>query len=108
MTNYCFPGCVACSSLPGIDNEGIFTLRNVNDTDAIKNYRQRHKVKRAVIIGRLHRVGDGGESAGRCGSGGCRDGKIKSWHRLISMAFGARALVAERRRLYLEKAVASF
>ena len=23
--------------LPGIDNEGIFTLRNVNDTDAIKN-----------------------------------------------------------------------
>ena len=37
--------------LPGIDNEGIFTLRNVNDTDAIKNYLQRHEVKRAVIIG---------------------------------------------------------
>lgn len=37
--------------LPGIDNEGIFTLRNVNDTDAIKSYLQQHKVKRAVIIG---------------------------------------------------------
>ena len=30
--------------LPGIDNEGIFTLRNVNDTDAIKSYLQQHKV----------------------------------------------------------------
>lgn len=37
--------------LPGIDTEGIFTLRNVNDTDRIKSYMQQQAVKRAVIVG---------------------------------------------------------
>lgn len=37
--------------LPGIDSEGIFTLRNVYDTDRIKNYMQERPVKRAVIVG---------------------------------------------------------
>lgn len=37
--------------LPGIDSEGIFTLRNVADTDRIKNYMQKNPVKRAVIVG---------------------------------------------------------
>ena len=37
--------------LPGIDSEGIFTLRNVADTDRIKNYMKAHPVKRAVIVG---------------------------------------------------------
>lgn len=37
--------------LPGIDIEGIFTLRDVNDTDTIKNYIQTNDVKRAIIIG---------------------------------------------------------
>ena len=37
--------------LPGINNEGIFTLRNVNDTDYIKNYVQDKKSGNAVIIG---------------------------------------------------------
>ena len=37
--------------LPGIDSEGIFTLRNVADTDNIKNYMRQHPVKRAVIVG---------------------------------------------------------
>ena len=37
--------------LPGIDSEGIFTLRNVSDTDQIKSYMQTHDVKRAVIVG---------------------------------------------------------
>ena len=37
--------------LSGIDSEGIFTLRNVVDTDAIKNYINVHKPKTAVIIG---------------------------------------------------------
>lgn len=37
--------------LPGIDMQGIFTLRNVADTDAIKSYMQTYNVKRAVIIG---------------------------------------------------------
>jgi len=37
--------------LPGITNEGIFTLRNVTDTDYIKSYIQQKEVKKAVIIG---------------------------------------------------------
>ena len=37
--------------LKGIDSEGIFTLRNVNDTDRIKQYLTRKQVKRAVIVG---------------------------------------------------------
>lgn len=37
--------------LPGIDSEGIFTLRNVADTDRIKSYMTGHNVKRAVIVG---------------------------------------------------------
>lgn len=37
--------------LPGIDSEGIFTLRNVADTDRIKNHMQQHPVKHAVIVG---------------------------------------------------------
>lgn len=36
---------------PGIANEGIFTLRNVADTDYIKGYVQQKHVKKAVIIG---------------------------------------------------------
>lgn len=38
-------------ALPGIDLPGIFTLRNVSDTDAIKSYISEHDVKRAVVIG---------------------------------------------------------
>lgn len=37
--------------LEGIDSEGIFTLRNVADTDRIKTYVAQNKVKRAVIVG---------------------------------------------------------
>lgn len=37
--------------LPGIDQPGIFTLRNVADTDAIKRYMATHNVRRAVVIG---------------------------------------------------------
>ncbi|MCI7781738.1 MAG: FAD-dependent oxidoreductase [Prevotella sp.] len=37
--------------LAGIDGEGIFTLRNVSDTDRIKSYMKTHSVKRAVIVG---------------------------------------------------------
>jgi len=38
-------------SLGGIDSEGIFTLRNVEDTDRIKSYLTEHAVKRAVVVG---------------------------------------------------------
>lgn len=37
--------------LPGVDSEGVFTLRNVQDTDAIKNYLDTHDVKKAVVVG---------------------------------------------------------
>ena len=37
--------------LPGIDSEGIFTLRNVNDTDYIKSYIQHNQVKKVLVIG---------------------------------------------------------
>lgn len=37
--------------LPGISHEGIFTLRNVNDTDYIKSYVTQNSVKKAVVIG---------------------------------------------------------
>lgn len=37
--------------LKGIDSKGIFTLRNVDDTDRIKNYVIRNNIKRAVVVG---------------------------------------------------------
>jgi len=37
--------------LPGIASEGIFTLRNVNDTDIIKNFVLQKQVKTALVIG---------------------------------------------------------
>ncbi|MGP1537304.1 FAD-dependent oxidoreductase [Bacteroides heparinolyticus] len=37
--------------LEGIDSEGIFTLRNVEDTDQIKAYVTGKQVKRAVVVG---------------------------------------------------------
>lgn len=37
--------------LPGIDSKGIFTLRNVDDTDHIKAYVTQNKVKNAVVVG---------------------------------------------------------
>lgn len=38
-------------SLEGINQEGIFTLRDVRDTDNIKNYINSRKVKEAVVVG---------------------------------------------------------
>ena len=37
--------------LEGINLDGIFTLRDVNDTDRIKNYLNTHAVQRAVVVG---------------------------------------------------------
>ena len=37
--------------LPGIAYDGIFTLRNVSDTDYIKYYIHHNKTKKAVIVG---------------------------------------------------------
>ena len=37
--------------LKGVDLQGIFTLRNVDDTDRIKQYLTTHKVQDAVVVG---------------------------------------------------------
>ncbi len=37
--------------IPGVDLEGIFTVRSVPDTDRIKEYIQRNEVRRALIVG---------------------------------------------------------
>ena len=37
--------------LPGILSEGIFTLRNVNDTDYIKSFIEEKQAKKAVVVG---------------------------------------------------------
>jgi NADPH-dependent 2,4-dienoyl-CoA reductase/sulfur reductase-like enzyme/peroxiredoxin family protein/rhodanese-related sulfurtransferase/TusA-related sulfurtransferase len=38
-------------TLEGINLDGIFTLRNVDDTDRIKNYITTHEVRKAVVVG---------------------------------------------------------
>lgn len=38
-------------SIPGIDDKRIFSLRNVPDMDRIKNYIDRHKPKKALVVG---------------------------------------------------------
>ncbi|MDD6211258.1 MAG: FAD-dependent oxidoreductase [Bacteroidales bacterium] len=46
------PGAVPVKPpLEGIGSEGIFTLRNVEDTDRIKSYMERHKIGKAVVVG---------------------------------------------------------
>jgi len=37
--------------IPGIEDEAILTLRNVPDTDRIKDYLKDHKVEKAVVVG---------------------------------------------------------
>lgn len=37
--------------IEGIDTPAIFTLRNIPDTDAIKNFIDREKPKRAIVVG---------------------------------------------------------
>lgn len=37
--------------IPGIEHPGIFTLRNIPDTDDIKNFIERRLVKKAVVVG---------------------------------------------------------
>jgi len=37
--------------LPGIESEGIFTIRNVEDTDRIKEYMRSRPIRKAVVVG---------------------------------------------------------
>lgn len=97
--------------LPGIDSEGIFTLRNVSDTDRIKAYLQTHDVKRALIIG-------GGfiglEMAENLHDAGAEVGIVEMADQVMapidySMAAVVHEHLAEKGvRLYLKQAVAAF
>lgn len=97
--------------LPGIDNEGIFTLRNVNDTDAIKQYLQQHQVKRAVIIGAGF---IGLEMAENLQETGAEVAVVEMANQVMApIDFSMASLVHEHLlekgvRLYLEQAVAAF
>lgn len=97
--------------LPGIQSEGIFTLRNVNDTDRIKSYLSCHKVRRAVIVG-------GGfiglEMAENLRHAGAEVAVVEMAPQVMGpIDYSMAALVHEHLqeqgvRLYLEQAVESF
>ena len=97
--------------LPGIDNEGIFTLRNVEDTDRIKQYLQTHPVKRAVIVG-------GGfiglEMAENLHHAGAEVAIVEMANQVMApmdysmAAFVHQHLLQKAVKLYLGQAVASF
>lgn len=97
--------------LEGIDSKGIFTLRNVSDTDRIKAYMVEHKVKRAVIVG-------GGfiglEMAENLKHAGAQVAVVEMANQVMApIDFSMAALVHEHLqqqdvRLYLEQAVEGF
>jgi len=97
--------------LRGIDSEGIFTLRNVGDTDRIKTYMIEHEVKRAVIVG-------GGfiglEMAENLKHAGAQVAVVEMANQVMaSVDFSMASLVHEHLlqhdvKLYLEQAVEGF
>lgn len=97
--------------LPGITSEGIFTLRNVNDTDRIKDYMTKNKVRRAVIVG-------GGfiglEMAENLQHAGAQVAVVEMANQVMApIDFSMAALVHEHLlekgvRLYLEQTVEGF
>lgn len=97
--------------LPGIDSKGIFTLRNVNDTDSIKKYLQTHSVKHAVIIGAGF---IGLEMAENLHAAGAEVAVVEMANQVMApIDFSMASLVHEHLlqkgvKLYLEKAVAFF
>lgn len=97
--------------LPGIDNQGIFTLRNVDDTDAIKAYIKDHAVSKAVIIGAGF---IGLEMAENLSDAGAEVAVVEMANQVMapidfSMAsFVHSHLIQKGVQLYLETAVASF
>lgn len=97
--------------LEGIESKGIFTLRNVSDTDRIKAYMNEHKVKRAVIVG-------GGfiglEMAENLKHAGAQVAVVEMANQVMApIDYSMAALVHEHLlqqdvKLYLEQAVESF
>ena len=97
--------------LPGIGLDGIFTLRDVADTDAIKDHVKTRGVKRAVIVGAGFIGLEMAENLSlRRGRGGCGGdvGPGDGPDRLLHGRHGASAPDTERVRLYLGAAVAAF
>ena len=97
--------------LPGIDQEGIFTLRNVTDTDNIKAYMSAKKVRRAVIIGAGF---IGLEMAENLQEAGAEVAVVEMANQVMApIDFSMATLVHQHLlqkgvRLYLQQAVASF
>ena len=97
--------------MPGIRSEGIFTLRNVDDTDAIKDWLSTHDVKRAVVIGAGF---IGLEMAENLHEAGAEVAVVEMAPQVMapidfSMAsFVHTHLIRKGVQLYLEKGVASF
>src|SRR5574344_2360758 len=97
--------------LPGINSEGIFTLRNVSDTDRIKAYMTAHQVRRTVIVG-------GGfiglEMAENLKHAGSQVAVVEMANQVMGpIDYSMAALVHEHLqekgvKLYLEQAVESF
>lgn len=97
--------------LPGIDSEGIFTLRNVKDTDRIKEYANRYAPRRAVVIGAGF---IGLEMAENLHALGAKVSIVEMANQVMTpIDFSMASLVHQHLmdkgvNLYLEQAVASF
>ena len=97
--------------LPGIDSDGIFTMRNVADTDRIKSFINTHQVRRAVVIGAGF---IGLEMAENLHHLGAQVSIVEMGNQVMApIDFSMAALVHQHLmekgvNLYLEQAVASF
>ena len=97
--------------LPGIDLPGIFTLRNVTDTDRIKEYINSHAPRKAVVVG----AGlIGLEMAENLHAQGAKVSIVEMGNQVMApIDFSMASLVHQHLmdkgvNLYLEQAVASF
>lgn len=97
--------------LPGINTDGIFTLRNVADTDRIKEYVTKKLIRRAVVVGAGF---IGLEMAENLHELGARVSIVEMGNQVMApIDFSMAALVHQHLtdkgvNLYLEQAVASF
>ena len=97
--------------LPGIDLPGIFTLRNVTDTDRIKEYINSHSPRKAVVVGAGF---IGLEMAENLHTQGAKVSMVEMGNQVMApIDFSMASLVHQHLmdkgvNLYLEQAVASF
>ena len=97
--------------LPGIDLPGIFTLRNVTDTDRIKEYINSHSPRKAVVVGAGF---IGLEMAENLHAQGAKVSIVEMGNQvMVPIDFSMASLVHQHLmdkgvNLYLEQAVASF